>query len=310
MLFTRSFAGFTGGHLKFLDYMKHTELSGLAEPVLYQTPESRRVPGNIFNDHPWRRIDRPRPFPAYFVAGGDWFTLDHAGIDPGGSPVINLIQGVRHGDPASELFACLARPAVRICVSAAVAEAIRDHANGEVHTITAGVAVPPSPGPSPGTRPLDGPPRVFIGGLKNPGAARDIATRLSGFAEIDLVTGHLPRSLFLRQIAEATICIFLPLPAEGFFLPPLEAMALGRGVVVPDCRGNRDYCRSDENCVMPAYDPEALTDAALLLVRDHPRLRRLSSAGLATASVLTIERERSLYHDILARLARRSRLAR
>jgi hypothetical protein len=79
---------------------------------------------------------------------------------------------------------------------------------------------------------------------------------------------------------------------------------------VPDCGGNRDYCRSDENCMMPAYDPEALTDAALLLVHDHARLRRLSNAGLATASVLTIERERSVYHDILARLACRSRLAR
>src|ERR1035437_2096865 len=81
MLFVRDFAGFSGGHLKFADYLRHTATSGVARPVLYQTPRSRAIPGNIFNDYKGATINELRPFPAYFVAGEDWFILDAAGVD-------------------------------------------------------------------------------------------------------------------------------------------------------------------------------------------------------------------------------------
>ncbi|MGH8325000.1 MAG: glycosyltransferase, partial [Steroidobacteraceae bacterium] len=202
----------------------------------------------------------------------------------------------------SPLFTCLARPALRICVSPAVADAIRDHANGDVHIICNGIEVAPHPA----ERPLGGPARVFVAGLKNTEVARATAARLGGLVEVDLVTELLPRPVFLARIAEATVCIFLPVMREGFFLPPLEAMALGRGVIVPDCGGNRAYCHPGQNCLMPAYDPEALATGALMLVRNGAQLQRLADAGRKTAAEQPIEKERSAYLALLARYLGRS----
>ncbi|MGH6846218.1 MAG: glycosyltransferase [Methylocella sp.] len=303
MLFVRDFAGFTGGHLKFLDYMKHTAASELAEPVLYQTARSRVVPSNIFNNYEGRTIDRLQPFPAYFIAGEDWFIIDDAGINLREAPIVNLIQGLRHAEPGSPLFSCLARPALRICVSPAVADAIREHANGDVHVICNGIEFASYPA----MRPLGGPARVFVAGLKNTEIGLAIAARLDGLVEVELVTELLARPDFLARMAEATVCIFLPtILGEGFFLPPLEAMALGRGVIVPDCGGNRAYCQPGQNCLMPAYDPEALATGALMLVRNDAQLQRLADAGRKTAAEQSIEKERSAYHALLARYLGRS----
>ncbi|MGH6839121.1 MAG: hypothetical protein ACREDT_10040 [Methylocella sp.] len=67
MLFVRDFAGFFGGHLKYLYYMTHTAASELVEPVLYQTAHSR------------------------------------VGINRDEAPIVNLIQGFRHAKPSSPL---------------------------------------------------------------------------------------------------------------------------------------------------------------------------------------------------------------
>ena len=174
MLFMRDFTGFTGGHLKFAHYLRHTAASGIVCPVLYQTPRSRTVPDNPFNDHEGATTDALRPFPSYFVAGLDWFRLDEAGIAPGEAPVVNLIQDFRFADPRDPAFSCLARPAMRICVSSALADAIRGHANGEVHAIPNCIEIDPVLT----GRPLDASPRVFIAGLKQPGLARDLAAKL------------------------------------------------------------------------------------------------------------------------------------
>ena len=302
MLFVRDFAKFTGGHLKFSDYMRHTSASGLAEPVLYQTPRSRGVPGNIFDDYGGRTLDVLRPFPAYFVAGEDWFILDEAGVHPNGAPVVNLIQGFRHVDRTHPLFECLARPALRICVSERLAKAVQMHANGEVCVIENGIEVIPSRD----RRPLFWPARVLIAGLKHPEIARAVAARINSIVEIDLVTEMLPRPVFLSRMAKASICVLLPMEREGFFLPPLEAMALGRGVVTPWCDGNLAYCRSGENCLMPAYDAEALAAAVLSLAHDSTQLTRLATAGLASAAKHSIANERNAYHILLARYLRRS----
>jgi glycosyltransferase involved in cell wall biosynthesis len=297
MLFVRDFAEFSGGHLKFSDYIKHTAASGLASPVLYQTRRSRSVAGNIFNNYTGATIDELRPFPAYFIAGLDWFILDEAKIDPDGSPVVNFIQHVRHAIPHTPLFQCLARPALRICVSPAVADAIRGHANGEIFVIQNAVDV----GSVPNIRSIGGPPRVIVAGLKNAAIACEVATRLAPFAEVDLITGQLPRDVFLARVAEASICVVLPSATEGFFLPPLEAMALGRGVITPDCVGNLCYCVADHNCLMPKYNAEALADAALTLIRDGARLAALAAEGVKTASERSLADERKEYHAILVR---------
>jgi hypothetical protein len=297
MLFVRDFAGFTGGHMKFATYLRHTAASGLANAVLYQTPQSRTVPDNIFNDHDGPTTAELRPFPAYFVSGEDWFILDGAGIDPTGAPVINLIQDFRYADPKHPLHTCLGRRALRICVSDALAEAVRQRANGEVHVIENGIELSEVPT----RRPLAAPARVLVAGLKNPEVARALAARLDGLAEIDLLTEPLPRLIFLARMAEASVCVLLPLEQEGFFLPPLEAMALGRCIVTVDCYGNRAYCRPGENCLMPVYDAGALAAAVLALVHDGAQMEQLAAGGLKTAAEHSIEKERAAYHALLAR---------
>ena len=294
MLFTRDFTGFSGGHLKYHDYLRHTAASGLATPILYQTPGSAEVSGNPFNHSGIRPVTTLRPFPAYFLAGMDWSLLDAAGITPNGAPVVNLIQGLRHAQPGTPLFACLSRPALRICVSQQVADAITPFANGPVHTIPNGIEIIPPP-----RRPLTAPARILIGGVKNPGMAAEIATLLQGEADLDLLTTALPREEFIARMAAASICILLPLAAEGFFLPPLEAMALGRAVIVPDCTGNRGFCLPDKTCLQPAYTAAALAAAALTLARNPAQCATLAEAGAAMAATHTLARERTAYTALL-----------
>lgn len=294
MLFTRDFTGFSGGHLKYHDYLRHTAASGLATPVLYQTPGSAEDSANPFNQCSVQRIATLRPFPAYFLAGTDWSLLDAAGITPNGAPVVNLIQGLRHAQPATPLFAYLARPALRICVSQQVADAIAPFANGPVHTIPNGIEIIPPP-----RRPLTAPARILIGGFKNPGMATEIAALLHGKTEVDLITAALPREAFLARMAAASICVLLPLAAEGFFLPPLEAMALGRAAVVPDCTGNRGFCLPGETCLMPAYTAESLAAAALTLARNPAQCAAIAQAGQQMAATHTLTRERTAYIALL-----------
>lgn len=295
MLFLRDFTGFSGGHLKYADYIRHTRTSGRVDPVLYQTPRSLAAAGNCFGEFSDLFIGTLGPFPAYFIAGVDWFILDEAGIDPALAPVVNLIQDFRYADPCHPVHLCLRRPALRICVSEPLADAIRDHANGEVHVIPNGITSTTTVSQPAGL------PRVLIAGLKNPTVAQAVAQRLDGLIDVDLITHSLPRQAFLERISRATVCVLLPLPREGFYLPPLEAMGIGCAVVTADCEGNRAYCRHDENCLMLPATPDGLAEATLALVRDDTRRRRLVEGGRETAAEHTLDRERVAYFRILDR---------
>ncbi|WP_440060004.1 glycosyltransferase family 4 protein [Thermogladius sp. 4427co] len=72
--------------------------------------------------------------------------------------------------------------------------------------------------------------------------------------------------------------------AEGFGLPPLEAMACGTPVVMTDAKGNRDYAINGFNSII--VEPgniEALTDAAYQVLTDQSLRERLIQGGLETA---------------------------
>lgn len=295
MLFLRDFVALSGGHLKHADYIRHTLVSGRVDPVLYQTPRSSSGIDNIFREFSDRCIGTIRPSPAYFIAGTDWFMLDEAGIDPVGVPVINLIQDFRYADSSHPVHACLRRPALRICVSEPLAAAVRADANGEVHVIRNGVDLAPASVGSAAT------PRVLIAGLKNPQLATAVAARLDGVVDVDLLVHSLPRPAFLERIAQAMVCVLLPLPREGFYLPPLEAMSIGRAVVTTDCEGNRLHCRHEDNCLIAATRPDDLAAAAVALVRDAARRRQLVEAGRTTAAVHSLDNERKAYLEILDR---------
>ena len=280
LLFRRDYHGPSGGHLKVWHYYLHARESRRFTPRLFVTPASL-----VDDVCPWRGVTtladwRPGEAAALFVAGLDWEALP----DDPGCPVINLVQGVRHADPADPRYRYLARPAVRICVSAEVARAITATGivNGPAHVIPA--ALDPADLPPPATA-RDIP--VLVAGAKQPALARDVAARLRdrGLA-VTCLTTALPRRAFLDHLARAEVAVLLPLEAEGFFLPALEALALGALVVCPDCIGNRAICRDRVTALVPAFDAGAIAEAA----REALALPAATRRALRTAAASVVAR--------------------
>lgn len=298
--FYRDFAGYSGGHGKVFDYFGHVRAHpGFAARIVFAAGSLRDA------SNPWRdptledAVWNPARYDALFLAGLDWQLVPD---DDPARPVLNLIQGVRHGDPDDVRHAFLSRPAIRLCVSQAVADAIvaGGRVNGPVYVIPNAVDVPLAP---PRVS-RGGQLRVFIAGQKNVPVAAALAAALAAdpTLDVDVAVAWLARSEFLDRLARADIAVLLPQAREGFFLPGLEAMAAGAAAIVPDCVGNRDYARDLDNCLMPPATVAALT-AAVRRLRDDAALRHaLAQAGQATARRHAPAAERAAFHAILDRL--------
>ena len=246
MLFVRSFPGLLGGELKVFDYLGHVAAWARFEPLLHLRPGAADarpyLPANV------RIVDRPIPADAYFVGGADWRHLDEAKIDMRGRPVINLIQGFRHLMPHDPHFAYLARPALRICVSEALASALRasGRVNGPIETIPNGLDLGYLSRVATARQN-----RVFIAGLKHIALAVQIAERLRAEGvDVDCSIEREPREEFLRRMASCAVTVALPFDFEGFYLPALEAMALGSAVVIPHAIGPATYCIDGESALV------------------------------------------------------------
>lgn len=299
VLFHRRFLGYSGGHGKVRDYVRHVDAHPGFDAETWLTPDS------IAADNPWQggdllRADRWQPAEAdvLFLAGLDWEAVpeDHAG-----RPVINLLQGLGHADAGDARRAFLRRPAVRVCVSQAVADAVlaTGEVNGPVHVIPAAHDLPALAGLP--ARP-NAEPRIVIAGGKAPDLAAAVAASLDNVAgEVELLPAGLPRSGFLARLGAADIAVLLPHDREGFFLPGLEAMALGAAVVLPDAGGNRQYLQPGTNALMPAREAGAIA-AAVRELCDPAQRREIAAAGLATAAEHSLARERAAFHALLDRL--------
>lgn len=295
LLFHRDYRGFTGGHLKVRDYYAHAEHASGFSPRIFFTHRSIRGPEN-----PWYGIAgpplpswRPAEADALFVAGLDWLAVP----DPSPAPVINLIQSVCHADDGDVRRSFLSRPAVRICVSQEVADAIgaTGAVNGPVHVIPNGIDL----GTIPSNRTRDI--RVFIAGLKKPAFAVALAGLLmASGVQVDLTLNRIPRPEFLDRLSRADVVVALPCQREGFFLPALEAMAAGSIVVCPDCIGNRGFCRDGITAFRPRYTLKAVTAATLAAVRQGPEDReRMRAEGIAEARRHSLDAERLAFLRIL-----------
>ena len=302
MMFVRRFRHLTGGHLKVFDYFNHVAACGLFRPTIYFTPDS------VLDDsNPWSAAGSPRadiraPAAAYFVAGMDWELYDKAGVDLGRHPVVNLVQHVRHAREGDPRNAFLSRPALRICVSREIAEAIRatGRANGEIAIVENGIDLAFVGGFAATTRAND----VFVAGLKNPEVARALAEKLARRGlKVDLADKWIPRRDFLLRMARARVALLLPNKTDGFYLPAVEAMATETAVVVPDCIGNRSFCIDGVTCVMPDYTVEVLAAAAADLAADPARIAGLVAAGKEEAARHAIDRERREVQALLETLA-------
>ncbi len=294
LLFSRHFVNYTGGHGKVLDYIGHADAHPGWSAHVGVHPGSNRE-GNPFLGHPRSQIGRlaAQADDALFLAGADW---DWAAPENQQRVVFNLIQGIRHAHPDDPLHAHLSRRAIRICVSHAVSEAIRATGvvRGPVHVIPPGLALPAAIAPA-GTERRG----VFIHGHKQPelGLALADALRANGW-QVDLEQGLVDRPSYLARMARAEIAIPLPLPEEGFFLPGLEAMALGTLLVGVDAGGNREYLRDGENALVTRPEVEAITRALNELPSVEKR-QAMVRAGVETAGRFSLERERRAFHRLL-----------
>ncbi len=96
-----------------------------------------------------------------------------------------------------------------------------------------------------------------------------------------------------EQVAEllAQATVFVQTSThEGFCLPPLESMATGGAVVCTDAHGNRDFCVDGENCLIPAPERGAVSEALERLLGDAELRARLGQAGMQTAQEYAWER--------------------
>lgn len=301
VLFTRRVKAFNGGHLKVFDYMGHVAASRHATPLLYLTPDSDAALAATMIPPGVQRVGAPVPAGCHFVAGMDWRLLDDAGIDLAARPVINLVQSVRHASPQDPRHSFLSRPALRLCVSAQIGDALRASGavNGLIEVIPNALdltALAAHRRAAPASH-------VFIAGLKNPALARMIAAALTATGvPADMSLQRIPRADFLDRMADSTLCILLPVPDEGFFLPALEAMALGVPAVVPDCAGTRGFCRHEDTCLVPDATPESVARQALRLWHDPALRERLAANGTAMAARHGLEEERTRFLDLLRRV--------
>lgn len=295
LLFRRDFQEYTGGHGKVLDYFGHARVHPEWVPRLFLEP------GSVHAQNPFLSLDgrvaswHPESADALFLGGMDWAACP---TDDPARPVLNLVQHVRHADPGDPLHAFLGRRAIRICVGAPVADAIRDtgRVNGPVVVIEAALNLPGVDGASPEKE------GIFIDALKQPalGQALHRALRERG-TDATLSTARMPRAQYLDRLRAARIAVLLPHATEGFYLPALEAMALGCAVVVPDCVGNRSYLEPGKNALAPPLALDPLLEAVGELA-SPARRERLVSEGSRTAARFDLARERREFHALLDEL--------
>jgi glycosyltransferase involved in cell wall biosynthesis len=309
VLFYREFENFTGGHLKVWNYFNHVEAAQGHRAQIHFSHGSRWDETN-----PWlaRRAEALRDWnpdraDLLFLGGGDWRMLPAAERDHYSRPIINLIQHVHHADPDHPLSAFLRHRAIRICVSEEVSRAIQatGRINGPVFVIPNGIdlaELPPAPPME--NRQID----WLICGLKGDRSAiaRRLAARLNEepacWGRTALLTKLLPRREFLIAIAAARRVVLLPRATEGFYLPMLEAMALGTLSVCPDCVGNRSFRPPGFDALVPASFGE---DALLNAMRAARQLSPAEEARLQEKSSVIVARhllahERAAFHTLLA----------
>jgi glycosyltransferase involved in cell wall biosynthesis len=304
VLFFRDFRKFHGGHLKVWDYFNHVRSSPDHQAKIAFTPNSDWSDAN-----PWVTAREDVVESAadvdpdiFFVAGRDWQMMDEHPAAGGDVPVINFLQHVRHADPASNRHQFLRRKAIRVCVSEVVADAARETGlvDGPIWAIPNSVDLETLPRSSSNGRDVD----VLIAGLKRPELATELARRLEApDRSIEPLTGLLPRSEYLDRIQRARITVFLPNETEGFYLPPLEGMALGTLVVCPEHDGEHSIYDAGVNCLRPAYTLDSVAEAAESVLRlDAADADAMRAAARRTAEEHSLLGERRAFLDILGRV--------
>ena len=253
--FTRHYHGYTGGHQKVHDYLTHFVAMGW-RPSLYLS-NSAKTNKTLFEKIPnveYQKSFNPDDADIVFLAGMDW--QHYLPIRGAEKPVINLIQHVRHADKNNALFSFLKEPAIRLCVSHSVKEAIAPFANGPCHVIKMGHKLDLSP--------VSHSNDIYILANKQPQLGRDICRWATdkGFSVI-LHDSTQEKAAVTEAMAKSVMTLALPNKTEGFYLPGIEAMFYSRIAIVPYCVANKEYFCKGANMLMPYYTEKNIKQAIL-----------------------------------------------
>jgi len=303
VFFLRNYKGFTGGHLKMFDYFNHISFMDDYEPKIYFLPDSVWDEGNPWRDCGNHLLKEWNPHEAdlLFLGGMDWFSLPQTERKNWPKPIINLVQHVRHALPGTALYDYLSNHAIRICVSQEVTDSIlaTGKVNGPVFTIPNGIDfsfINANNQPN-GRKEFD----LLIVGIKNPSMAKELEISCKKLPiTIKCLTEIKPRLDFIRAMAASRIAVLLPSVTEGFYLPAIEAMALGTIVICPDCIGNRSFCINGDNCLVPTYTLDGIFGAISTVINmNSNELNYIQSSALAMSKLHSIDIERQSFLEIL-----------
>lgn len=299
VLFYRDLIAHTGGHQKVADYFEHLQSSCNFYPEISFSARTRwDISNPWFPEYQHRSVAfSPALYDVIFLAGMDWQVYLPEVREPG-QPVINLIQHVRHANPDTELYGFLEQRAIRICVSPQVACAINatGRVKGPVFTIPNGVDLPVLPN----QKRYD----IIILGIKQPDLAKQIEQHLAATGLSVLLVGQwVPRKSWYQLLAASRLAVLLPNTTEGFYLPALEALNYCDQVVVPDCIGNRDFCKHEQNCFMPMYDVDSILTSigrSLALMNNNEALAECKRNAAKIVADYGIAKERKAFLAIMA----------
>lgn len=302
--FYRDYQNFSGGHLKLSHYLGHVAATQNWRPKIVFS-DSSAVHEAIWNQGRQFRISNWQigTRDIIFVAGADWQFFDQANV-PTHTPVINLIQGVRHADPQLHLYQYLSRRSIRICVSEQVKQAIvaTGVCNGPIFVIENGIMQTALAGKeiSESTKGKHQSNNWLLLGIKNPTLAKAVANSLlERGINTDTVVTPIKQQLLFNKMEQAVAVVFFPCRTEGFYLPALEAMARSKPVICPDCVGNRSFCNND-SALIPEYSLEGyLACAEKLLNMPEIEIKHMLLQARKISANYTLSRERKQFYKIL-----------
>jgi glycosyltransferase involved in cell wall biosynthesis len=114
--------------------------------------------------------------------------------------------------------------------------------------------------------------------------------------------GHVPARDMAEIYGQSSVVVMPSILPEAFGKVGVEAMSVGRPVVVTDLGGVRDWLDDDVNGILvrPGESGE-LASALIKLLGDPERARRMSQAGLRTAERFSLERHVERFEQLLER---------
>jgi glycosyltransferase involved in cell wall biosynthesis len=109
---------------------------------------------------------------------------------------------------------------------------------------------------------------------------------------------------FISLLKRSRVVVCLPVSSsrgyEGFYLPPLEAMAAGCLVICPPAVGNLAHCIDGYNCLMPAFSVEGIVDCVKLMMQKGLKEKHeLIDNALKVVREHTLEKERESMLNLL-----------